>query len=124
MESKALTYEYLIRRAHQCARYGAAGADADTFRNFEKLSSSVAASGSDGSKKYNEYMFSAGKVCAYLKTAITFVLNTYESKLSNDQKTELEDVELLLSYPPTEAKIFEAIGRAEAVMLAIGLFPQ
>ena len=32
----ALGYEYLIRRAHYCGRYGVHGADADTYRSYER----------------------------------------------------------------------------------------
>ncbi|MHA4895634.1 hypothetical protein ACXZ1K_12845 [Pedobacter sp. PWIIR3] len=38
-DDNAMSYEYLIRRAHQCGRYGVAGADADTYRSLVRNAS-------------------------------------------------------------------------------------
>jgi hypothetical protein len=135
MDDNALNYEYLIRRAHQCGRYGVQGADADTFRRLQR-NASMYSNEKESIEKGKErlsnqniedllvkYMLSAGEVSAYIKTATDKVKKQYESKLSDEQYNELEEVEVLLIEPDIN-KINEAIQRAEKIMLEIGLFPK
>lgn len=131
----AMNYEYLIRRAHQCGRYGVAGANADTYRGFLRNASMYYSemeaiknkkprhSTQSEEGMLSDYMCTCGEVKAYIMTAIDTVKRKYEVKLSDDQYNELENIEVLLIKPNLE-KITESIERAEKVMLGIELFPQ
>lgn len=135
MDDNALNYEYLIRRAHQCGRYGVQGADADTFRRLQRnahMYFSEKEASEKGTERFtnqkiedllSKYLVSAGEVSAYIKTATDKVKKQYDSKLTDEQYNELEDVEVLLIEPDFE-KINEAIKRAEKVMLEIELYPK
>lgn len=135
MDDNALNYEYLIRRAHQCGRYGVQGANADTYRKLQR-NADLYTRESDSVKNANKelynqniidllknYMISVGEVSAYIKTATEIVKNQYDSKLTDEQFNELEKIEVLL-IDPDITKINEAIQRAEKVMLEIGLYPK
>lgn len=134
-DNNAMSYEYLIRRAHQCGRHGVAGADADTYRRLLR-NSRMYYSEMDAIKNKQErtwlkseaemlgdYMLSCGEVKGYLFTAIQKVKRTHEIDLTDEQYNELEDVEVLLINPDLN-KINEAIQRTEAVFLALKLFPK
>ena len=131
----ALSYEYLIRRAHQVGRFGVAGGDADTFRRFERsytlltTEKDLAAKGQP--KQWNksieelslDYATNAGKISAYIDTAIEKVMKEYADKLSDDQYEVLEQCKIQL-IDPTYEKICSVIKKAEETMVAIGLFPK
>jgi predicted DNA-binding protein len=131
----ALNYEYLIRRCHQVGRYGVAGADADTFREFERSyilvtsEKDLAAKGQP--KQWNktieelniDYATNAGKVSAYINTAIEKAMKDYEDKLSDEQYEVLEQCKIQL-ISPTYDKICNVIKQAEETLVAIGVFPQ
>lgn len=135
MKDNAMQYEYLIRRAHQCGRHGVTGADADTYRRFERLSysyfqhekaikeKSERLSTKNIEDMLADYLISAGEISAYIKTAVYLVMKKYDAKLNDEQNNELEDIGVLLITPNIE-KVNQAIERAEKVMLEIGLFPQ
>ncbi|MGZ3919291.1 MAG: hypothetical protein ACXVNM_06320 [Bacteroidia bacterium] len=136
MNSKAMEYEYLIRRAHQCGRYGVGGADADDFRSLERKAAKYLEEREKSKAKGNEikysdkeiealkeYMVSAGEISAYIKSATIHVRKKYEDKLSDEQSNELEEIEASLIDLDME-KIVKAIGKADAIMIAIGLMPR
>ena len=128
IDNNAMNYEYLIRRAHQCERYGVAGADADTFRRLQRFAytylenkKTIETKSERKWRKTEEemltdYMISAGEVSAYIKTATQTVKKKYDTKLTNEQYNELEDIEISLTKPDIEI-INEAVKRAEKVML-------
>ncbi|MFA6201076.1 MAG: hypothetical protein WC679_11790 [Bacteroidales bacterium] len=135
MDDSALNYEYLIRCAHQCGRYGVEGANADTYRRLQR-NAQMYIGEKEAIKKKTErfskqpledllirYMVSVGEVSAYIKTAIDVVKKNYDTKLTDEQYNELEKIAVLLIEPDIK-KIDEAIERAEKVMLEIELYPQ
>lgn len=132
MDDNAISYEFLIRRAHNCGRYGAAGANADIFRELQRLAH-IYLSEKEAIKEkkerlwsksedemLTEYMFSAGEVSAYTKTAIDLLKRKYKEKLSEDQYAELGSVESSLSFSNLET-INTAIERVETVLNNIEL---
>lgn len=122
MEHYAMMYEYLIRSAHQCGRFGVAGANADIFRRFEALNGTHRSDTNNDSLK-SKYLICIGEVSAYINTAISMIKKKYSDRLSSDQYTELENIEGLLFLPDTD-KIFEALQRADKITTSIQLFPQ
>ena len=131
----ALHYEYLIRRAHQCGRYGVKGANADVFRGLERaevLYRTEKENQEKGkSKQWNktleelafDYGKKSGEVSAYINTAIKKVLNDYENKLTDEQKEELENCEIEL-IDSNISKIENVIEKAQEIMIKIELFPK
>lgn len=134
-DNNAMNYEYLIRRAHHCGRHGVAGANADIYRrligNASTYYSEMDAIKNKGERKWLEseqkmlsaYMLSCGEIKGYINTAIERVKKKYDNELTDEQYTELENVEILLSEPNI-LKITEAIVRSEKVFLDLGLFPK
>ncbi|WP_075340719.1 hypothetical protein [Tenacibaculum agarivorans] len=131
----AMRYEYLIRRAHQCGRHGVAGADADIYRRF-LTNASIYKTEKEAiennqprqwrkseSEMLSDYMVSAGKIAAFIETAIDLVNNEYYNDLNQDQKDRLSQAQGQLLEVNIE-NITEAIEIAEAVMLEIKLYPK
>jgi len=131
----ALNYEYLIRRAHQCGRFGVEGANADIFRHFSMAEISYRtekenikngkprATNKDIEELLFDYASRAGKVAAYIGTAIEKVLKDYDSKLSDEQKEELENCKVDLITPDFET-IEKVINKANDIMQKIDLYPK
>ncbi|MFF5382607.1 hypothetical protein [Pedobacter suwonensis] len=134
-DDNAMSYEYLIRRAHQCGRYGVAGADADTYRSLVRNASTyyseMEAIKNKTERKWlkNEqemladYMRSCGEVKGYIKTAIEKVKKDFDNQLTDEQYNELEKVEVLLISADLQ-KITEALIRTEKVFLDLKLYPK
>jgi hypothetical protein len=134
-DDNAMSYEYLIRRAHQCGRYGVAGADADTYRRLIRNAGTYYCETEAIKNKTQrrtlkseqdmlaDYMLSCGEVNGYIKTAIDKVKKDYGSKLTDEQYNELEEVEVLL-ISPNLSKITEALIRTEKIFLELQLFPK
>lgn len=134
-DDNAMSYEYLIRSAHQCGRYGVAGANADIYRgligNASKYYSEMEAIKNKTERKWlkNEkemladYMRSCGEVKGYIKTAIEKVRKEYDTILTDEQYNELEDVEVLLIKADL-GKITEAIVRVQKVFIDLKLCPK
>ena len=127
MIDNALSYEYLIRRAHQCGRYGSSGADADIYRELQRSANEYflvqGKSVPKEAKLLSDYMISLGKVSAYIDTAIDLVLKKYSPKLSDQQYNILEEVKVTLKKPDINI-VEKAIKDSEGIMIAIGLYPK
>lgn len=131
---KEMNYEYLIRRAFNCDRYGVAGADADTYRALQRTETTyrteMAKIAKGERRMWNkseqemlaDYMFMAGKVSAYLDNAITYVREKKEDSMTEQQSQDFEDA-LSLLYRKDIESIEKCIILAEKVMLELGLFP-
>lgn len=120
----ALKYEHLIRRAFQCGRYGVAGASADEYRGLERAYSNLKIN--KDPKKNEElsfnYGFECGEISAYIITALEKFINDFDSKLSDSDNQETEDIRMLLCDKNIN-KINEAIDRAEKLMIKFNLYP-
>lgn len=66
-DSKAMSYEILVRRAYNCGRYGRKGADADIYRSLEYLEHHS----SSNSKYVKDYSKQLELVKKYLSDSIT-----------------------------------------------------
>jgi len=134
-DDNAVSYEYLIRRAHQCGRYGVAGADADTYRrllrNASTYYSKIEAIKNKTERKWlkseqdmlADYVRSCGEVKGYINTAIEKVKKDYNNKLTDEQCNELEEIGVLLISADIQ-KITEALVRTEKVFLDLKLYPK
>jgi hypothetical protein len=130
MDGYALSYEYLLRRAHKCGRNGVAGANADVYRHFEKAHAEYKEVKSGKPKftnksleeAFGDYMLCCGEVSAYIITAIDKVRKDCKDLLNKKQDSELEQVEILLIKPDIE-KIEKSIEKAQEIMMEIGLYP-
>lgn len=124
MNESALNYEYLIRRAFQCARYGVPGANADVFRALER--SFVLNRDNNNVNQSEEllfdYAFNCGEVATYIITAIEKFAKDFEENLTTEQSEEVEDIISLLNNSRIE-QIEGAIERAQALMIAHGRYP-
>jgi hypothetical protein len=124
MNESALNYEYLIRRAFQCGRYGVPGANADVFRALER--SFVLNRDNNDVNQSEEllfnYAFDCGEVATYMITAIEKFANDFEANLTPEQNEEIEDLISLLNNSRIE-QIEQAIERAQALMITHGRYP-
>ena len=124
MNESALNYEYLIRRAFQCGRYGVPGANADVFRALERSfvfnrdNSDISLS----EKLLFNYAFGCGEVATYIITAIEKFAKDFEENLTAEQNEEVEDLISLLNNSRIE-QIELAIERAQVLMIAYGRYP-
>lgn len=131
MEEYALSYEYLLRRAHKCGRHGAAGVNADVYRRFEKSlaeykevkTGKPRITNKSLEEAFGDYMLCCGQVSAYILTAIDKVRRDYKDLLSKKQDSELEEVESFLFKPDIEM-IEKSIENAQEIMIEIGLYPE
>lgn len=124
MNESALNYEYLIRRAFQCGRYGVPGANADVYRALE-MSFVLNRDNNDinqSEKLLFNYAFGCGEVATYMITAIDKFAKDFEEHLTAQQNEEVEDLISLLNNSRIE-QIEQAIGRAQELMIAYGRFP-
>ncbi|MGB1315462.1 MAG: hypothetical protein ACPG4Y_05545 [Chitinophagales bacterium] len=131
-DNNAMGYEYLIRRAHQCGRYGVSGANADEYRRLIRKANMYISEkalvennqprqwGEPLEKMLADYMVSLGQIIAYIKTATSKVQNDHYNDLTTVQREELEEVEMLMHEANIES-ITEAIDRANAVFKELGL---
>jgi len=130
MDEFAMSYEYLLRRAHKCGRYGVAGANADIYRGFERAFAEYKEVKS-GKPKFttktldevlSNYMLRCGEVSAYILTAVDKVRRECKQQLTKKQDSKLEEVEILLISPDI-IKIEKSIKKAQETMIEIGLYP-
>lgn len=124
MNESALNYEYLIRRAFQCGRYGVPGANADVFRALQR-SFVLYRDNNDINQNVEllfNYAFGCGEVAAYIITAIEKFANDFEENLTAEQNEEVEDLISLLNNSRIE-QIELAIERAQVIMIAHGRYP-
>jgi hypothetical protein len=124
MNESALNYEYLIRRAFQCGRYGVPGANADIYRALE-MSFVLNRDNNDidqSEKLLFDYAFNCGEVATYIITAIEKFANDFEENLTAVQIEEVEDLISLLNNSRIE-QIEQVIVRAQELMIAYGRYP-
>jgi hypothetical protein len=124
MNERALNYEYLIRRAFQCGRYGVPGANADIYRALE-MSFVLNRDNNDidqSEKLLFDYAFNCGEVATYIITAIEKFANDFEENLTAVQIEEVEDLISLLNNSRIE-QIEQVIVRAQELMIAYGRYP-
>jgi hypothetical protein len=124
MNESALNYEYLIRRAFQCGRYGIPGANADVFRALER---SFVLNRDNNTVNQSEellfdYAFACGEVATYIITAIEKFTKDFEENLTAEQNEEVEDLISLLNNSRID-QIEQVIERAQALMIAHGRYP-
>ncbi len=131
MDEFAMSYEYIIRRANKCGRYGVAGANADIYRGFERAYAEFQEVKS-GQPRFttksleqtiSNYMCRCGEISGYILTAVDKVRRDYQEKITKKQDRELQNIEVLLISPDIE-KIKNSIKKAENIMIEIGLYPQ
>ena|SRR3990167_7742885 len=128
----ALAYEYLIRRVHQCGRYGVEGADADIYRELEnaevlyRTGKEYFENGKlQQQNKSLEYVaFDYGEKCGeitvHIKIAIEKIFTNYSNNLNDEQKEELENCKIELIRPDL-SKIKNTIEKVEEIILKIGV---
>lgn len=121
MNDYAMDYEHLIRRAHQCERYGVTGANADSYKRLERSSNIYFADKTE--KNLSAYMAHAGEVSSYIKIALESVRKRFDKELTDEQYNELEAIQNHINFSNID-KINEAIARANKVMKDINLFPK
>ncbi|HIB36344.1 hypothetical protein [Mesonia sp.] len=130
----ALEYEYLIRRAHNCGRYGVEGANADEYRALERSSALYATAlneiennlprtrRTDIKDLAFNYGKNAGEISTYIRIAIEKVQSDLEGQLNEEEQEELENCKADLNEP-TIVQIDGVIERAQAIMIDHKLFP-
>lgn len=110
----AMDYEYLIRKAFQCGRHGASGANADIYRRYESKQALYRQALieierneprtwlQDLNEMAYELGIAAGQVVTYMEVAIYRVKKNFENQLTDEQTEELESCESLLLDPSRE----------------------
>ena len=115
-EEKAMEYEYLIRSAFNCGRYGVAGANADTYRYLE--GKVVSANSGEGDKF--ELGLAMGRVVAYIDNALKTVLK--EHSANKEFTAKIDECLCLINSDPTMEKIDVCVAQAREAFESIGLF--
>lgn len=131
----SISYEYLLRRAYQCGRYGASGADADVYRAFlrkaEIYFNDKCAIDSLTPRRWNiteeelfaDYMVAAGQISSYIRMAIKHAKRMYEDQITASQFEQLEVIEISLRHPDLDI-LNSSITNLNVIFEEIGLFPQ
>ena len=134
-DNYAIKYEYLIRSAHQCGRYGVPSANADIYRRLLKHASFFAARMEAlknarvmVSKKTNEEMLSAYMsacydVEGYLLQAIDAAKEKISERMREVFDSDFEEIVHLLHKPDIDS-ITYALQRLEKIFLRVRLFPK
>ena len=129
---KAMDYEYLIRAAHNCGRYGVEGANADIYRTLETKSALLNTERENietgKPREWNEkieemefkYGFKCGEVATHVNIAINKVLKEHEDKLSEGQHEKLEGLKVLSNNVKIET-LDSTIEEAWVIFKEIGL---
>lgn len=126
----AMSYEYLIRRAHQCGRYGVEGANADIYRSYERaaLAYEDASAGRPtfSTRSKEELAFKAGEetgaIITYLRTALEKLQTDFEDRFNEEQREGLESCEMALLSSKRE-DIERVIDKATEISVAAGIYP-
>jgi len=119
-------FEYLIRAAYKCGRYGAPGANADIYRNFEhacySYDHSNELSPKDKESAIIEYGKYLGIVTTHIEHAIDKILKEYKNKITPKQEKTLKGLENLVLEPSKEniEKYFKEI---EDIFLELKIYP-
>ncbi|MBA3898918.1 MAG: hypothetical protein H0X62_01715 [Bacteroidetes bacterium] len=134
MKELALDYEYLIRRCHQCGRYGVPGANADTYRGlitksirYKEAKEKNEKGKSEASletfiEASNEYFYRLGEVTAYLDTALEIGKKKFKSQLSETDIDNLDKIQEEL-YNADLDRIDTIIKKAEKIFVNAKIFP-
>ena len=129
-----MSYEFLIRRAHNCGRYGVKGANADIYRELERDSSLHDTAlkeiennlprtwGENVKDISNRCRRNSENVADYIFFAIKKVQSNLNSSLTDEDQEVLEQCKAELNRPTFE-KINAVIEKAEKVMIKHGLDP-
>jgi hypothetical protein len=128
----AMGYEYLIRKAFGCGRHGVAGADADTFRRYERVQA-LYEENLDAIKNNkprtrnqsieelaNEAGVETGRVVAYINSALDHVKKHHYEQLTDEQYNELENCGVIL-LTPTKKNIEDVLEKTHTVFSDLGL---
>lgn len=130
----AMSYEYLIRRAHNCGRHGVEGANADIYRAMERdidlhitalneIENNLPRSwGEDIKILESQSRNSAAEVAYHIVNAIWKAKSRLNFSLTDEEQRVFDDCKAEM-YTPTIEKILDVIKKAEDIMVKHGLFP-
>ena len=128
----AIDYEYLIRKAFQCGRHGAPGANTDIYRRYERnqdlYSQALIEIERDKPRTWlqdlNEMAYelgvAAGQVVIYIEMAIYRVKKDFENQLTDEQTEQLESCGSLL-FDPSRENIEAAIDKVHHIFSDLNL---
>lgn len=128
----AIGFEYLIRKAYNCGRFGAPGANADIFETYEiaqiryreNLEAEKKKKPKTWDKPMEELAFiagcEAGEVATYINVALEHVNKKYHNELNEKQKEGFEECRMLLTEP-TEKNIGDALQKGHELLEELGL---
>lgn len=126
MESIEMQFEYVIRRAHHCGRYGAAGADADLYRGFMgcyfTMNESITNKNPNAIQAAIEYGIRLGKVRMSLDIASKKVIAKIEDTKHTDAE-RIEEIREKIHSTDEPKKMAEAVTELDQLFLKLGLFP-
>ncbi len=108
----AIMYEYLIRSAYNCGRYGVQGADADIYRLLETRVASSSNNAGEPQLTFETGLV-MGEVISWLKEALTILIRKNEKRESI--KSALENC-LDLLYTPSMENIDKCVYQASEVL--------
>jgi len=122
MNELAVSYEMIIRKAHNCGRFGVTGVNADEFRGLEMSYAGYHEvkekadknSPEDIQEHFADYMRKVGEISAYLRTSIDKIEKDNKDRLSQAQKDEMNEIRTLL-WKSDMGKIYESIERIERI---------
>ncbi len=128
----AMGYEYLIRKAYNCGRFGGPGANADVFRGYEtaqvRYRENMNALKNNKPKTWKkpieELAFiagqEAGEVATYINVALEHVQKRFEDQLSSKQEEIFEELRMLLT-DPTEKNIGDVLEKGHELFQELNL---
>jgi len=130
----AMYFEYLIRRVYECGRYGAAGADADIFRQYEYaergytldleniLNQRMRISTKPIETLKQEFDTEARNIWRFVQDAIKTALIKFPTVLTVDETEAL--LNLVTPYKGHPTAINEAIDKANTILGGHKIYPK
>lgn len=121
-----MQFEYAIRRAHHCGRYGAAGANADLYRGFMgthfRLNEAITKKSPNIIEQAIEYGVRLGCVRMALDIAAKEVISKFRDSnpLESDKIEELREN---LDSADNPTKMAQVVTELDQIFLKLGLYP-
>ncbi len=118
----AIRYEMIIRHAHDVNRLGIPAAHADTFRGLERnyIRYKENNDSAENDELLFQYAFDCGEVSTNLNNALWKFEKRFENKLSDQDKTEMDEIETQLINADMDS-IDNAIEKIETLFKRHGL---
>jgi hypothetical protein len=132
MSDLSISYELLLRNAHNCKQYGVEGANADEHSHISTLEEEYLRARSIELNKLStekilelieiafDFGFNYMKITCYIKTAIEKVISDNTTKLTTTDREKLENAIRTMTKTPSTENLDNTITLAIKIMKELG----